>query len=52
MSGTPYALGRNIAALVTAQVVIKVINFGVSLAAVRFLGAQELGRYAYILAFA
>ena len=52
MSGTPYVLGRNIAALVTAQVVIKVINFGVSLAAVRFLGAQELGRYAYILAFA
>jgi O-antigen/teichoic acid export membrane protein len=45
-------LFRNVTALVSAQVVIKVVNFAVSIAVVRYLGAQELGRYAYMLAFA
>lgn len=52
MSHTHRYLLRNITALVSAQVVVKVINFAVSIAVVRYLGAQELGRYAYILAFA
>src|SRR2546427_8080200 len=43
---------RNVTALVSAQVVIKVVNFAVSIAVVRYLGSQELGRYAYVLAFA
>src|SRR6266571_1261698 len=46
------SLFSNVTALVSAQVVIKVVNFAVSIAVVRYLGAQELGRYAYILAFA
>src|SRR5256712_12784426 len=46
------SLFRNVTALVCAQVVIKVVNFAVSIAVVRYLGAQELGRYAYVLAFA
>src|SRR2546422_11398767 len=46
------SLFRNVTALVSAQVVIKVVNFAVSIAVVRYLGAQELGRYAYVLAFA
>jgi len=46
------SLFRNVTALVSAQVVIKVVNFAVSIAVVRYLGAHELGRYAYILAFA
>lgn len=42
----------NLTALVSSQVLIKLINFAVSIAVVRYLGAQELGRYAYVLAFA
>ena len=42
----------NLTALVFAQALIKLINFAVSIAVVRYLGAQELGRYAYVLAFA
>jgi len=42
----------NLTALVSAQALIKLINFAVSIAVVRYLGAQELGRYAYVLAFA
>ncbi len=45
-------LFRNVTALVAAQALIKVLNFAISIAVVRHLGAQELGRYAYILAFA
>lgn len=52
MSSPAPSLLRNVTTLISAQVVIKVINFGVSLAVIRYLGAQELGRYAYILAFA
>src|SRR2546427_9017331 len=46
------SLFRNVTALVSAQVVIKVVDFAVSIASGRSLGAQELGRYAYVLAFA
>lgn len=42
----------NLTALVSSQALIKLINFAVSIAVVRYLGAQELGRYAYVLAFA
>ena len=41
----------NLTALVSAQALVKLINFVVSVAVVRYLGAQELGRYAYVLAF-
>jgi O-antigen/teichoic acid export membrane protein len=44
-------IGRNVSALVAAQVVTKAINLLVSLALVRWLGVHELGRYAYVLAF-
>jgi len=44
-------IGRNISALVTAQVATKAINLLVSVALVRWLGVHELGRYAYVLAF-
>src|SRR5437899_10301447 len=46
------SLFSNVTALVSAQVVIKVVNFAVSIAVVRYLDAQELGRYACVLAFA
>ncbi|HEV8306493.1 MAG TPA: flippase [Methylomirabilota bacterium] len=42
---------RNATALVVAQLVTKAVNVAVSVAMVRWLGALELGRYAYILAF-
>ena len=42
----------NLTALVSSHALIKLINFAVSIAVVRYLGAQELGRYAYVLAFA
>ncbi len=42
----------NVTTLVSAQAVVKLLNFAVSIAVVRYLGTQELGRYAYILAFA
>ena len=45
-------IGRNAAALVAAQVATKALNVVVSLALVRWLGPAELGRYAYVLAFA
>jgi len=44
-------IGRNISALVAAQVATKVLNLLVSVALVRWLGVHELGRYAYVLAF-
>ena len=42
---------RNIAALVIAQVVMKVVNIAVAVLMVRWLGVEALGEYAYILAF-
>src|SRR5438093_632623 len=42
----------NITTLVSAQVAVKLVNFAVSIVVVRYLGAHELGRYAYVLAFA
>jgi len=42
---------RNAGALVASQLVTKVLNLAVSVALVRWLGAHELGRYAYVLAF-
>jgi O-antigen/teichoic acid export membrane protein len=42
----------NVTTLVGAQAAVKLINLAVSVAVVRYLGAQELGLYAYILAFA
>jgi O-antigen/teichoic acid export membrane protein len=50
-SPRPSPILRNATALVAAQVVIKAVNLLVSLAMVRWLGAHELGRYAYIVAF-
>ena len=44
-------IGRNVSALVAAQATTKVINLLVSIALVRWLGVEELGRYAYVLAF-
>jgi O-antigen/teichoic acid export membrane protein len=44
-------IGRNVSALVAAQATTKVINLLVSIALVRWLGVDELGRYAYVLAF-
>ncbi|HEY3101149.1 MAG TPA: oligosaccharide flippase family protein [Methylomirabilota bacterium] len=44
-------IGRNVSALVAAQIVTKAINLLVSVALVRWLGVHELGRYAYVLAF-
>ncbi len=43
---------RNVTTLVAAQAAIKVLNFAVSIAMVRYLGTWELGRYSYIIAFA
>jgi O-antigen/teichoic acid export membrane protein len=44
-------IGRNVSALVAAQIATKAINLFVSVALVRWLGVDELGRYAYVLAF-
>ena len=44
-------IGRNVSALVAAQATTKAINLLVSIALVRWLGVDELGRYAYVLAF-
>jgi O-antigen/teichoic acid export membrane protein len=44
-------IGRNVSALVMAQLVTKAVNIFVSVALVRVLGVHELGRYAYVLAF-
>ena len=44
-------IGRNVSALVGAQIATKAINLLVSVALVRWLGVDELGRYAYVLAF-
>src|SRR5438093_7228671 len=46
------SLFRNVTALVSAQVVVMVVNFAVLIAVVSYLGHQELGRYAYGLPFA
>jgi O-antigen/teichoic acid export membrane protein len=45
-------LAFNVTALVAAQAIVKLINVVVSIALVRYLGPQELGRYSYVLAFA
>lgn len=45
-------LFRNILSLATAQVITKLINMAASIAIVRYLGSEELGRYSYVLAFA
>jgi O-antigen/teichoic acid export membrane protein len=42
----------NMRALISAQVAIKAVNVVVAVAMVRWLGAEELGRYAYVIAFA
>ena len=44
-------IGRNVSALVAAQAATKAISLLVSIALVRWLGVDELGRYAYVLAF-
>ena len=44
-------IGRNVSALIAAQIATKAINLLVSVALVRWLGVHELGRYAYVLAF-
>jgi O-antigen/teichoic acid export membrane protein len=44
-------IGRNVSALVAAQVATKAVNLLVSVVLVRWLGVHELGRYAYVLAF-
>lgn len=48
----PGRLFRNVSVLVLAQGVTKVLNFAVSLVLVRYLGVHELGRYAYVTAYA
>jgi len=45
-------LAFNVTTLVAAQAAVKLINVAVSIALVRYLGPQELGRYSYVLAFA
>jgi O-antigen/teichoic acid export membrane protein len=42
---------RNAGALVSSQAISKLLNLAVSVALVRWLGPNELGRYTYILAF-
>ena len=42
---------RNAAALLASQGITKLLNIGVSIAVVRWLGARDLGRYSYVLAF-
>ena len=44
-------IGRNAMALVASQIVTKALNLAVAVVLVRWLGADELGRYAYVLAF-
>jgi O-antigen/teichoic acid export membrane protein len=44
-------IGRNVSALVAAQATTKAINLVISIALARWLGVDELGRYAYVLAF-
>lgn len=44
-------LFMNVLSLTTAQAVVKAINVVVSILVVRYLGTDELGRYAYVLAF-
>lgn len=44
-------IGRNAMALVAGQAVTKALNLAVAVVLVRWLGAEELGRYAYVLAF-
>lgn len=44
-------IGRNAMALVASQIVTKALNLAVAVVLVRWLGAEELGRYAYVLAF-
>jgi O-antigen/teichoic acid export membrane protein len=44
-------LFMNVLSLTTAQAVVKLINVVVSIMVVRYLGTDELGRYAYVLAF-
>jgi O-antigen/teichoic acid export membrane protein len=48
----PGWLAANILSLTAAQLAVKAVNVLVSIALVRYLGAGELGRYAYVLAFA
>lgn len=48
----PGGLFRNVSLLVLAQGVTKILNFAVSIALVRYLGVQELGKYAYVTAYA
>jgi O-antigen/teichoic acid export membrane protein len=45
-------LFKNILSLATAQVITKLVNVAASIAIVRYLGSEELGRYSYVLAFA
>ncbi|OGW68436.1 MAG: hypothetical protein A3H49_01485 [Nitrospirae bacterium RIFCSPLOWO2_02_FULL_62_14] len=45
-------LFTNILSLATAQVITKLVNMAASIAIVRYLGSEELGRYTYVLAFA
>ena len=45
-------LFKNILSLATAQVITKLVNMAASIAIVRYLGSEELGRYSYVLAFA
>ncbi len=45
-------LFNNILSLATAQVITKLVNMAASIAIVRYLGSEELGRYSYVLAFA
>ena len=42
-------LFNNILSLATAQVITKLVNMAASIAIVRYLGSEELGRYAYVL---
>lgn len=44
-------LFMNVLSLMTAQAAVKLINVVVSIMVVRYLGTDELGRYAYVLAF-
>lgn len=48
----PGGLFQKVSLLVLAQGVTKVINLAVSIALVRYLGVQELGKYAYVTAYA
>jgi O-antigen/teichoic acid export membrane protein len=52
VSRRPPSLLGNVRALISAQVAVKAVNVVVAVAMVRWLGAEELGRYAYVIAFA